>query len=73
MTAYEKLMKRLPMKYHPIVMDIQPEGDLIDDCKYMLYFNEGVSFAGYENVGGFPVKSITEAVHLIIEDCELVE
>lgn len=70
MTAKEKLLKRLPKKYHGFVMDIVPEGDLVDDCKYMLYFNEGVSFAGYENVGGFPAKSIAEAVKLIEEDCE---
>lgn len=69
MTTKEKLLKRLPKKYHGFVMDIVPEGDLVDDCKYMLYFNEGVNFCGYEDVGGWPVKSITEAVQYIKADC----
>lgn len=70
MTAKEKLLKRLPKKYHGMVLDLVPEGDLVDGCRYMLYFNYGVSFAGYENCGGFPVKSITEAIQLLKNDCE---
>lgn len=70
MTNLQRLFKRLPKKYHRFVKDFEAEGGLVDDCMYMLYFNEGVSFAGYENVGGFPVKSIAEAVKLIEEDCE---
>lgn len=70
MNAKEKLLTRLPKKYRSYVMDFVPEGDLVDDCKYMLYFNEGVSFCGYEDVGGWPVKSITEAISVIKNDCE---
>ena len=71
MSAKEKLLKRLPKKYHGMVLDLVPEGGLVDDCQYMLYFNEHVSFCGYEECGGFPVKSITEAVRIIKEDCEM--
>lgn len=70
MTDMQRLLNRLPKKFHRFVKDFEAEGGLVDDCKYMLYFNYGVSFAGYENVGGFPVKSIAEAVKLIKEDCE---
>jgi len=52
-----------------MVRGIEYEDGLIDNCPLMLYFNDGVSFAGYENVYCFPVKSITEAVRLIKEDC----
>ena len=70
MTAKEKLLKRLPKKCHEMVLDRVPEDGLVDDCQYMLYFNYGVSFAGYENCGSFPVKSITEAAQIIKQDCE---
>ena len=40
MTPLQKLLKRLPKKYHDRVENIEPDIDLVDDCKYMLYFTE---------------------------------
>lgn len=70
MTPKDKLLKRLPPKYHCMVSDIVAEDGLIDDCRYMLYLNPGVSFGGIKNIGSLPVKSITEAALIIKEDCE---
>lgn len=70
MTLKEKLLKRLPKKYHNIVKDIEAEYGLVDDCPYMLYFNDGVSFCGEEDMYSFPVKSITEATE-IVKCCEI--
>ena len=69
MTLKEKLLKRLPKRYHGFIKDIEAENGLIDNCQYMLYFNDGVSLYGYESVGGYPVKSITEAIHIIKDGC----
>ena len=70
MTLKDKLFKRLPKKYHNIVKDIRLEDGLIDDCPYLLYFNDGVSFCGEEDMYSFPVKSITEAIK-IVKCCEI--
>lgn len=71
MTLTEKLLKRLPKKYHHLVKKLEAEDGLIDNCPYMLYFADGVAFAGYEDAYCFPVKSITEAVKFIREDCSM--
>ena len=59
----EKLLKRLPKKYHERVEKLEVENGLTDDCKYMLYFKNGWKFHGeYETV---PVRNITEAIEFI--------
>ena len=66
MTLKEKLLKRLPKKYHDRVRDIEREDGLVDDCKYMLYWNEPYTDDGRSGLGScFPVRSITEAVEHI--------
>ena len=63
MTVKEQLLKRLPKKYHERVKDIEEEDDLVDDCKYMLYWNEPYTDDERFGVGScFPVRTITEAV-----------
>ena len=43
---------------------IEEEDDLIDDCKYMLYYSD--DYTDGECYGGsYPVKSITEAIDFI--------
>ena len=69
MDAFFKLMRRLPKEYRWMVKDMIPQADLVDDCKYMLYFTDGVKFAGYEDMYCFPVKSVTEAIS-VLKDCE---
>lgn len=64
MTAKERLINRLPMKYRPMVRDLSAEYGLIDDCKYILQFNEGYDWDGYDTV---PVRSISEAIHFVKE------
>lgn len=71
MSMKEKLLKRLPKKYHHIVRGFEAEDGLIDDCRYMLYFNDGVSFCG-EDYYSYPVKSITEAIEVIKWACRRV-
>lgn len=72
MNRYEQqLLNRLPMKYHKYFKGIEAEDGLVDDCRYMLYFNEGVSLFGYEEVYGYPVKSISEAIRILKQDCSI--
>lgn len=56
----KKLLKRLPKKYHERVAVFEAEDGLIDDCKYMLYFNDGWVWHG--DYTSLPCKSISEAV-----------
>ena len=66
MTLKEQLLKRLPKKYHERVKDIEEEDDLVDDCKYMLYWNEPYTDDGRDGVeSSYPVRSITEAANYI--------
>ena len=66
MELNEELLRRLPKKYHERFKMIEAEDDLVDDCKYMLYWNEPWTDDGKWGVGSsFPVKSITEAVKYI--------
>lgn len=64
-TMKDKLFKRLPKKYHCLINDIQSESDLIDDCKYMIYFNQSVKFCGDSGYYSLPVKNLKEAVEFI--------
>lgn len=70
MNSKERLLKRLPKKYHFLIEDFEAEGDLIDDCKYMIYFIDNVTLFGYERMGSYPVKSIKEAIDVIKHDAE---
>lgn len=55
------LLKRLPKKYHDRVDNIEEEPDLVDGCKYMLYYNE--NYKDFEGIAGscFPVRNMDEA------------
>lgn len=67
MTLLEKLLARLPKKYHDRVAKIEEEPDLVDDCKYMLYYSD--NYTDGECYGGcYPVRNITEAVNYIKND-----
>ena len=64
MTPLQQLLKRLPKKYHDRVDNFELEDDLIDDCKYMLYYSD--EYTDGECYGSsYPVKSITEAIDYI--------
>lgn len=65
MTPKEKLLKRLPKKYHNRVKDFCEEWGLVDDCKYMFYWTK--EFCDWEGdfESSYPVKSITEAIDFI--------
>lgn len=55
----------IPKKYQERVCCIEREDDLIDDCKYMLYFNE--DWYWDEDYWSIPVKSKQEALQFIKE------
>lgn len=64
MTPKEKLLKRLPKKYHCVVRDFEEDTDLVDDCKYMLYRTD--EYTDGECTGScYPVRSINEAIYFI--------
>ena len=64
MAPLEQLLKRLPKKYHDRVENIESDIDLVDDCKYMLYYSE--QYTDGECYGSsYPVRSITEAINYI--------
>ena len=52
----------IPKKYQERVYSIEKENDLIDNCKYMLYFMNDWCYAGY---GSIPVKNKKEALYFI--------
>lgn len=58
----EKLLKKLPKKYHERVNDFYIESGLIDECKYMLSFSNGFNWDGYESI---PCKTVTEAIDFV--------
>ena len=60
----ETLLKRLPKKYHDRVKNFERDYDLVDDCKYMLYWTD--EYTDFECYGScYPVKSISEAIDYI--------
>lgn len=64
MTLKQKLLKRLPKKYHRYIEDIEREEGLIDNLKYMLYFKK--EYSNTEEYGGsYGVSCITEAIEVI--------
>lgn len=60
----EKLINSLPKKYQDRVADFYFEDCLIDDCKFMLHFNEPYRFCECESV---PVRNLTEAKRFVKE------
>lgn len=52
----------IPKKYQERVYSIEKENDLIDGCKYMLYFMNGWCYAEY---GCIPVRNKKEALYFI--------
>lgn len=55
----------IPKKYRERVQSLEMENDLIDDCKYILYFNEDWCWS--EDYQSIPVRSKKEALHFIKE------
>lgn len=55
----------IPKKYQERVKDLEKEGGLIDDCKYMLYFNKDWCWS--DDYWCLPVKSKKEALQFIKE------
>ena len=72
MTPTDKLLSRLPKKYHHMVKKLEQDYGLVDDCKYMLYFAFDVVLFGYDRVLAYPVKSIAEAIDIIRHDAEYI-
>lgn len=67
----EKLLKRLPKKYHNRISDFYEDGNLITDedengkeikYKYMLLFAEGWAWDEFDSL---PCRSITEAIEFV--------
>lgn len=52
----------VPKKYLERFACLERDYDLIDDCKYMLYFRDGWAMADYISV---PVKSKKEALECL--------
>ncbi len=64
MTLTQKLLEKLPKKYHDRVVRLEGGEDLIDDCKYLLtYSNDYTDGECYGS--SYPVRSITEAINFI--------
>ena len=60
----ERLLKRLPKKYHNRFVKLSQEDSLIDNCKYILYYSDDYS-DGECNGGSVPVKSIDNAIYFL--------
>lgn len=58
-------MRWCPKKYQERVASLKTEDGLIDDCKYMLYFNN--NWCWDEDYWALPVKSKKEALEFIKE------
>lgn len=60
MNFKERVNRRLGAKYQGVIRDIEVESDLIDDCKYMIYFED--EFADNDLFGScVPAKNLKEA------------
>lgn len=55
----------IPKKYRERVEGLEMEDGLIDDCKYMLYFNKDWCWS--EDYWAIPVRSKKEALEFIKE------
>jgi predicted transcriptional regulator len=57
------LINKIPAYLRERVLSIEAEDGLIDDCRYMVYMNDGwLVMTDYTSV---PVKSIKEAIQFI--------
>lgn len=54
---------KVPKKYQKYFGCLETEPDLIDNCKYMLYFNAGYAYMG--EYPSMPVKSKKEAIKFL--------
>lgn len=63
---------KVPKKYEKYFDRLEEESDLIDNCKYMLYFKKNVNWNGEKNMFCVPVKSKKEAIDFLSE-CWLEE
>ena len=59
----------IPKYLHERFSHVELCYDLIDDCKYLLYFANGWTWYGVTNV---PIKNLKEVKHFLIE-CERSE
>jgi hypothetical protein len=60
-----KVELKVPKKYREVFDRLESESDLIDNCKYMLYFKRGYAWHG--DYWCVPVKSKKEALEFIRE------
>lgn len=60
-----KNLSWIPKKYQKRVKDLEMGSGLIDNCKYMLYFNE--DWCWDEDYCALPVRSKKEALEIIKE------
>lgn len=60
----EALLRRLPKRYHGRVVDFTLEGDLIDDCKYILQYSKDYT-DGKCPGGMLPCRSIKDACYIV--------
>lgn len=58
-----KVKLNVPKKYEKYFGSLEREGDLIDDCPYMLYFADGYAYMG--EYPCMPVKSKKEALEFL--------
>lgn len=65
MKPLETLLKRLPKRYHECVDDIQEEPNLINGCKYMLYWSDQYADLDGEVGGCIPMANMDEAREFI--------
>ena len=64
MVLKNKLLAKLPKKYHDRVRAFEKDDDLIDDCRYMLYWTD--KYTDGECYGSsYPVRTIQEAVEFV--------
>ena len=57
----------IPNKYKNKIKSIEQEAGLIDDCKYMVYLNDGIEHDVFGD--SFPIKNSKELKN-IMEDIE---
>lgn len=66
LSVKEVLLSKLPKKYHDRVRNFEEADDLIDNCKYLLYWTS--EYTDGECYGScYPVRSYAEAIEFIKE------
>lgn len=64
MTTKQKLLKRLPKKFHDRVAFFFKANDLIDNCKYLLFYSHNYTDGNCRGAS-VPFKSINETIDFI--------